>query len=409
MSAGIRVLIPSTVNFQDDRPLDKQNADLIAENKQLTDRISDLTASNASLQEEIPAYYEITYAEPVDAAGLDVSALRSDITELVSENRRLQNQLLVAAKQREEFQEEHHRVRIRYADVLSAQRRETDQLRKEKEELSRRNDKLVEQLKIRDEKISSYKRLLDTRGKQESAAPPQLRVLPLELPLQPTIRLRGSAVLPGFSNDADHDAFPSSATLPPQARDYIMSSTWLREPAIASIDSSSLRAAEEAIIAHQPQRALIVLDKYLITSSTPKDALPPCTPASGSPSPALRPSTTTHTHINALLLKSCILRIFDVPAPALQLTESAVRLAHDAGLWALVAKAQMYRGLCLLELKRWRHARLCFVRAAGVRGFEGRVRGWGERAWAEERREGGGEEGEAEGGFETVPGVREGV
>ncbi|KAI9743935.1 MAG: hypothetical protein M1818_002669 [Claussenomyces sp. TS43310] len=176
---------------------------------------------------------------------------------------------------------------------------------------------------------------------------------------------------------------PNHLRYAPPLKAYIMSSTWLREPGTIG----PIHRAEESILDHQPQKALVALDRYLsVPLSSPR-------------------SSCAHYYINAVLLKSCVLRIAGDATCALRLAEHAVRAAHDGKLLALLCKAQMYRGLCLVELAAWPEAHWCFVRSANVRFFEGRVGTWTDRAWTRWCTEAPGRKLDAD--FENIPGVSE--
>jgi hypothetical protein len=69
---------------------------------------------------------------------------------------------------------------------------------------------------------------------------------------------------------------------------------------------------------------------------------------------------------NALLLKVCVLRLCELPQRGLQLAENALYMANLNNLQALVAKAQLFRGLCLFDLELYADASWCFTRAASI-------------------------------------------
>jgi hypothetical protein len=48
-------------------------------------------------------------------------------------------------------------------------------------------------------------------------------------------------------------------------------------------------------------------------------------------------------------------------------------MSEEAGIYHLVSRSQLYRGLCLMELKRWKEASCAFTRAASVRDWQGKV------------------------------------
>jgi hypothetical protein len=86
------------------------------------------------------------------------------------------------------------------------------------------------------------------------------------------------------------------------------------------------------------------------------------------------PTTSSTTlQVNALLLKSCILRLSSQTRDALKLVEHALFMANLDNLPKLVCKAQLYRGLCLYELGLFADAGACFTRAAHIDWFARQV------------------------------------
>lgn len=77
----------------------------------------------------------------------------------------------------------------------------------------------------------------------------------------------------------------------------------------------------------------------------------------------------TTLHANATLLKSAILRLCDDPKRGLEHAEHVVYIANLNNLQTLLAKAQLYRGLCLYDLGLYADALRCYIRAASIRWF----------------------------------------
>lgn len=80
-------------------------------------------------------------------------------------------------------------------------------------------------------------------------------------------------------------------------------------------------------------------------------------------------------YINSQLLKACALLATSEPAQALEHVEKAFLLAEEKNLFYEISKCYLYRGLCFMEMKRWREARIALVRGVNVRGWDGRVEG----------------------------------
>lgn len=77
--------------------------------------------------------------------------------------------------------------------------------------------------------------------------------------------------------------------------------------------------------------------------------------------------------INLHLLKSCALLACELPDRALEVADRALTMAEEKKIYYMVCKTQLYRGLALMEMGRWRDASFAFTRAANVRGWAMRV------------------------------------
>jgi tetratricopeptide (TPR) repeat protein len=77
--------------------------------------------------------------------------------------------------------------------------------------------------------------------------------------------------------------------------------------------------------------------------------------------------------VNHHILRSCALLAHDEVDEALKEADFALYLAQARKIYHLQSKSQFYRGLCLMELKRWEEASTAFTRAANVRGWAGRI------------------------------------
>jgi hypothetical protein len=77
--------------------------------------------------------------------------------------------------------------------------------------------------------------------------------------------------------------------------------------------------------------------------------------------------------VNRDLLRCCTLLTMSNPE-CLKFAENALALSEEAGIYHSVAKCQLYRGLCLMKLERWKEASYAFTRAAGVKD-------WMRNAW----------------------------
>ncbi len=74
--------------------------------------------------------------------------------------------------------------------------------------------------------------------------------------------------------------------------------------------------------------------------------------------------------INLDLIRCCTLMACYDP-DCLKFAESALVMSEEARIYHLVAKSQLYRGLCLFRFKCWKEASLAFTRAASVRDWMG--------------------------------------
>lgn len=85
------------------------------------------------------------------------------------------------------------------------------------------------------------------------------------------------------------------------------------------------------------------------------------------PSRQWRPNASTPAQsVNAMLIHLCVLRTLHQHLRALELSQEALAIAKQHQLYRHAAKAQLYRGLCLYDLKRYADARVCFIRAASI-------------------------------------------
>ncbi|KAE9378332.1 hypothetical protein N431DRAFT_554562 [Stipitochalara longipes BDJ] len=76
--------------------------------------------------------------------------------------------------------------------------------------------------------------------------------------------------------------------------------------------------------------------------------------------------------INLQLLRCCALLPLAHPE-CLVRADNALAIAEDAELYHLVSKSQFYRGLSLMELKRYKEASEAFTKAASVRDWSGKA------------------------------------
>jgi hypothetical protein len=84
------------------------------------------------------------------------------------------------------------------------------------------------------------------------------------------------------------------------------------------------------------------------------------------------PPRTVIECINRDLIRCCADLAMHRPA-CLGLADNALAMSEEAGIYHLVSRSQLYRGLCLMELKRWKEASCAFTRAASVRDWQGKV------------------------------------
>lgn len=79
--------------------------------------------------------------------------------------------------------------------------------------------------------------------------------------------------------------------------------------------------------------------------------------------------------VNSDLLRCCtLLQVKD--SECLKFADNALAVAEHAGIHHLISKSQFYRGLSLIEWKRYKEASYAFTRAASVRDWEGKVCKW---------------------------------
>jgi hypothetical protein len=76
--------------------------------------------------------------------------------------------------------------------------------------------------------------------------------------------------------------------------------------------------------------------------------------------------------INRELIRCCANLAMDNPV-SLDFADNALAMAEEAGIYYLVSKSQLYRGMCLMESKRWKEASFAFTGAASVRDWEGKA------------------------------------
>jgi hypothetical protein len=84
---------------------------------------------------------------------------------------------------------------------------------------------------------------------------------------------------------------------------------------------------------------------------------------------------TTAKTVNFDLLRCCTL-LQVKHSDCLKFADNALAVAERAGIHHLVSKSQFYRGLSLMERKRYKEASDAFTRAASVRDWEGKVCKW---------------------------------
>lgn len=91
-------------------------------------------------------------------------------------------------------------------------------------------------------------------------------------------------------------------------------------------------------------------------------------------------SVSMADHLNSLLLQSSALRNMSKPERGLACAEAAVYLAELNELYTVASKAQLFRGMCLLDLGYPAEASWCFTRAASVCWSSRQVADWKEEA-----------------------------
>ncbi|RDW92230.1 hypothetical protein BP5796_01624 [Coleophoma crateriformis] len=64
--------------------------------------------------------------------------------------------------------------------------------------------------------------------------------------------------------------------------------------------------------------------------------------------------------INAYLLRSCAFLACSLPGRGLASAEEAMQLATEYQIFEKICKSQLYTGLCLMELERWKEASRAF-------------------------------------------------
>lgn len=84
--------------------------------------------------------------------------------------------------------------------------------------------------------------------------------------------------------------------------------------------------------------------------------------------------------LNRLLLKTQALLNLMSPECGLIFAETALCLAEQNKIYTIESKAQLYRGICLLDLGYPAEASWCFTRAASICGFARDVERWKTKA-----------------------------
>ncbi|KAF7898412.1 hypothetical protein EAF00_004858 [Botryotinia globosa] len=80
-------------------------------------------------------------------------------------------------------------------------------------------------------------------------------------------------------------------------------------------------------------------------------------------------------YINTELIRCCALLATSEYKRALGHVENASFLAEEQNFFYEISKCYLYRGLCLMGMKRWKEARVALVRGVNVRGWGGKVEG----------------------------------
>ena len=79
--------------------------------------------------------------------------------------------------------------------------------------------------------------------------------------------------------------------------------------------------------------------------------------------------------INLHLLRSYALLANGSSVRALRAADEALSIATTQLIYHMMCKSQFYRGLCLMELQRWKEASDAFTRAANVRAWADNLAG----------------------------------
>ena len=91
------------------------------------------------------------------------------------------------------------------------------------------------------------------------------------------------------------------------------------------------------------------------------------------PSDSSASTADTTGRVNYHLMRSYALLTCDQSDEGLEEADSAFLIAEARKIYYLQSKSQLYRGLCLMKLERWRDVSAAFTRAANVRGWAQRV------------------------------------
>ena len=102
-------------------------------------------------------------------------------------------------------------------------------------------------------------------------------------------------------------------------------------------------------------------------------ANPSASPQISPPHSVPTPEPTPESAINLHLLRSAAMLAANRIARALGSAERALSIAREYSIYHLICKSHLYRGLCMMELSRWKDASNDFTRAANVRGWASRV------------------------------------
>lgn len=130
---------------------------------------------------------------------------------------------------------------------------------------------------------------------------------------------------------------------------------------------------------HSPRTSTRVwLNGILLSGQYPtKMDFPPANPSASPqispPHSVPTPEPTPASVINLHLLRSAAMLAANRIARALGSAERALSIAREHSIYHLISKSHLYRGLCMMELSRWKDASNDFTRAANVRGWARRV------------------------------------